>query len=160
MAIHRIGVMPNISHAKASLAQQRLIGQLRRSETEGAAAVAAHLETCGPSTSCRSVACPICGLAFQGAALDLGEHFIRIPAQEIRNRTHLLTIVPDIGCVGPDELSVEVFERVGAETLWFPTGAHQPGSNLQRGHDGKAATTLVRPFPRLWARLGRCGAGT
>ena len=108
--------MPNIPDVKASLKQQRLIGQLHRSEIEGAAAVAAHLEACEPATLCRSLACPVCGRAFQEVMVTVGDRFIRTPARAVRNRTHQLTIVSETGCVGLDELSPEVFERVGAET--------------------------------------------
>ena len=102
-------------HKKATVAHRRLIGQLRRSNQPGAVAVAAHLEACEPATPCRSLACPVCGVAFQEAMVTVGDRFIRTPAWAVRDRTHQLTIVSETGCVGLDELSAEVFERVGTE---------------------------------------------
>lgn len=115
MATKRIGIVPNPSHAKATLARQHLIGQLRRSEVTAAARVADILGGCSTARPCRSAACPVCGAVLQEVLVAMGDQFIRIPARSVRNRTHALTIVPSTGCVAPDDLTVTVFEQVGAE---------------------------------------------
>ena len=89
-------------YAKATLVRARLIGQLRRSNEPGAAALAAVLDRCTSTTQCRSAACPVCGLAFQAAAVALVEEFIRTPARAIRNRMTAITIVPGTGFLEPD----------------------------------------------------------
>lgn len=114
--------MAHDPHAKATLARARLIGQLRRSDETGAAAVAAVLAACTNVAPCRSAACPVCGLAFQATAVAVVEQHIRVPARAIRNRMTATTIVPATGCLAPDDLSVETCERVATEiTAAFST---------------------------------------
>ena len=107
--------MAHNPRTKATLARARLVGQLRRCDELGAAAVAAVLAACTDTHPCRSAACPVCGLAFQATAVALVEEFIRTPAREIRNRMTAITVVPAVGCVPPDALTVADFERVGAQ---------------------------------------------
>lgn len=102
-------------HAKATFARARLIGQLRASQQPGAVELADILTACTGATLCRSAACPVCGLAFQRAAVALVEEFIEGPARAIRHRTTAITIVPASGCIPPGALTVEDFQRVRAE---------------------------------------------
>ncbi|MCJ2127572.1 hypothetical protein [Methylobacterium sp. E-045] len=115
MATKLIGLMPNHADAKASLASQRLIGQLRRSEIGAAAQLADSLDVCTTLRPCRSAACPMCGAEFQDVMVAINGQFIRIPARSARNRAHAVTIVPSTGCVKPEDLSVEAFVKVGDE---------------------------------------------
>jgi hypothetical protein len=94
MATKRIGIMPNPSSAKASLARRRLINQLRRSKVEAAAHVADFLDACSTSRPCWSAACLICGAVFQERLVAVGNQFIRTPSDSVRNRTHALSIEP------------------------------------------------------------------
>src|SRR4051812_5424409 len=87
-------------------ARARLIRQLRASDEPGATAVADALDACTDSSPCRNAACPVCGLAFQEAAVSVVEHFIGVPARAVRNRMTAVTIVPASGCLPPDEISV------------------------------------------------------
>lgn len=107
--------MAHDPHSKAALARHRLIGQLRASEVPGAEAVSDVLAACTPAAPCRSAACPVCGLASQATAVSLVEELISTPARAIRNRMTAITLVPASGIVAPEALSVEDFERVGAE---------------------------------------------
>lgn len=100
---------------KVMAARQRLIHQLRATDFREARELASVLDACTPTLPCRSAACPVCGLAFQQVAVAIVEEFIRAPARAIRNRMTFLTIAPASGCVPPDKLSLEDFERVGAE---------------------------------------------
>lgn len=115
MATERNGTLPNPLQSKATLAHQHLIGQLRRSEVEAAAWVAEVLDSCSTERPCRSGACPVCGAAIQEVMVAIGGQFICVPARNVRNRAHALTIVPSTGCVAPDDLTVAVFKQVGAE---------------------------------------------
>ena len=107
--------MAHEPHTKATFARARLIGQLRANQQLGAAALAAIVAACTDTAPCQSAACPVCGLAFQRAAVALVEEFIDVPAREIRHRTTAITIVPASGCIPPDALTVGDFQRVGAE---------------------------------------------
>lgn len=109
------GHVAHSSQIKAALVRRRLIYQIRASDKTHATALAAILESCAPTTPCRSAACPICGLAFQQAAVALVDECIREPARAIRNRMSMLTIAPASGCIAPDDLSVEACERVASE---------------------------------------------
>lgn len=107
--------MKHNTRPKFMVARQRLIRQLLSSDKSGAARAALTLVSCTPKMPCRSAACPVCGLAFQAAAVAVVDTFIRGRARAIRNRMTALTIVPASGCLPPAELSVEDFKRVGAE---------------------------------------------
>ena len=120
--------MAHDPHTRATLARVRLIGQLRRSNRSGGAALAAVLADCTPPNPCRSAACPVCGLASQAAAVALVGEFIRTPARAVRNRVTALTIVPASGCVAPDQLAVADFERVGAEIAAALTKLNLPAT--------------------------------
>lgn len=103
---------PNV---KTTLAQRRLIYQLGTTDVCGAKTLAATLAACTVVQPCHSAACPACGLAFQQAAVSLVNLQIRAPAHEIRSRMTALTIVPAIGCLAPDDLTIEPYKRVGTE---------------------------------------------
>ena len=95
--------------------QAQLISRMRRSDIEDAAAVAYTLDTCSEKRPCRSASCLRCGTRFQKAAVSVVEQFINGPSQAIRGRKHALTIIPPVGCVAPDALTVEACERVAIE---------------------------------------------
>jgi len=120
--------MAHDPHTKMTLARARLTSQLRKSELPGAAALAAVLAACTPSSPCRSAACPVCGLEFQATAVALVEEFIRKPSWTLRNRMTAITVVPTSGCVPPDVLAVEHFERVGAEIIAAFTALNLPAT--------------------------------
>lgn len=107
--------MTHDPHKKATFARARLIGQLRASQQPGSAVLADLLAACADAAPCRSAACSVCGLAFQRAAVALVEEFIDVPARAIRHRTTAITIIPASGFISPDALTVEDFQRVGAE---------------------------------------------
>ena len=99
----------------ADSAKRRLGHQLKTSEAPQAAALTITLGCCSKAKLCRSAACPVCGLAFQAAAVSTVDHFIREPARAIRDRMHALTIVPASGCVPPDALTLEAILQVKAK---------------------------------------------
>ena len=103
--------------AEAVLAHRRLVNWLRASELQGAAGLAATLETCTTAGPCCSAACPRCGIAFQAAMVGAVDHFIRIPAQAIRGRMTATTIVPAAGCLAPDNLSTEACRTIAEEIV-------------------------------------------
>lgn len=109
----------NVSHARTlpAVSSQRLIGQLQRVEDRHAAHLADLLKSCTEQAPCQSAACPACGAAFQQAAVRAVDELICKPAREIRNRMSARTIVPASGIVEPADLTVDIFERVGAEVL-------------------------------------------
>lgn len=104
--------MAHDPHTKATFERHRLIARLRASAEQGAAALAAFLNTCNVSTPCRSAACPVCALDFQQAAIAVVAEHTQGPARAIRNRMTATTIVPGTGCVAPTELTVEACDRV------------------------------------------------
>ena len=116
--------------AEAVLARSRLINWLCASELQGAAALAATLETCTTAEPCRSglPACPWCGIAFQVAMVGAVDHFIRAPAQAIRGRMTATTIVPASGCLAPDNLSTEACRAVAEEIVAVYAAAGLPPS--------------------------------
>lgn len=118
-------------YAWAEPARVRLIGQLRRHNVPGATAVAAVLEACTDTHPCRSAACPLCGLAFQGAAVSIVDRFIRIPARAIRSRMHALTIVPASGCLTPNHLTAWPWKGEGSG-LDPPCVPQPPSRSLTR----------------------------
>ena len=100
---------------KTTRVRARLIHQLRRIDGPEAAALAATLASCRDTNSCRSAACPVCGLAFQHAACSLVEAVIREPARKLRGRMSAITIIPSTGCEAPEELTGDTFRRSTAE---------------------------------------------
>ncbi len=114
--------------AEAVLAHRRLIYRLRASELQGAAALAATLDSCTAAEPCRSAACPRCGIDLQAAMVEAVDHFIRIPAQAIRGRMTATTIVPAAGCLAPDNLSTDACRTIAAEIITAYAAAGLPPS--------------------------------
>ena len=100
--------------AEAVTLRRRLIDRLHIHGTPEAVALADALDACSPTLPCNSGACPVCGGDFQLVVVELVDREIKVAARTIRGRMHLGTIVPIIGCVEPDALTVDVCCQVRA----------------------------------------------
>lgn len=96
-------------------ARDKLVVWPRDNGLLGAHALADVLDGCSKRQPCRSAACPICGLAFQAAVVDVVDKFVARPARAFRDRMYAATVVPDAGCIAFDDLAAATFRKVARE---------------------------------------------
>lgn len=100
---------------EALLTRERLIKRLLASTKVTTTALASALTNCTDDVPCLDGACPVCGLKFQKAAVELIEQVIGKAASACRGRMSMMTIVSATGIADPDDLTVAVFTQVIAE---------------------------------------------
>lgn len=100
---------------EALLTRDSLIKRLLASTKVTTTALASALTKCTNAAPCHDGACPLCGLKFQNAAIELIEQVIGKAATACRGRMSMLTIVPATGIASPDDLTHGIVTQVIAE---------------------------------------------